>query len=184
VRNQFWEHQEQTIGAAFLTQCVVLKERTVKFDIWDTAGQERFASLAPMYYRGAAAAIVAYDITDPNTLECAKKWVNELKRNGSANVVIALVGNKCDMAHSTDNSRRSHNQVSKEEGKEYAKENDLLFMETSAKVGTNVCELFNALASDMPTQQEKEDIGKAACLNLSELEGSQEDKKSKRGCGC
>ena len=46
-------------------QCVVLKDRSVKFDIWDTAGQERFASLAPMYYRGAAAAIVAYDITDP-----------------------------------------------------------------------------------------------------------------------
>lgn len=55
--------QESTIGAAFFTQVLSLNEATVKFDIWDTAGQERYHSLAPMYYRGAAAAIVVYDIT-------------------------------------------------------------------------------------------------------------------------
>lgn len=55
--------QEPTIGAAFFTQIISLPEATVKFDIWDTAGQERYHSLAPMYYRGAAAAIVVYDIT-------------------------------------------------------------------------------------------------------------------------
>lgn len=57
--------QESTIGAAFLTQTVAVNETTVKFEIWDTAGQERYHSLAPMYYRGAAAAIVVYDITNP-----------------------------------------------------------------------------------------------------------------------
>lgn len=55
--------QESTIGAAFFTQVLSLNEATVKFDIWDTAGQERYHSLAPMYYRGAAAAVVVYDIT-------------------------------------------------------------------------------------------------------------------------
>lgn len=55
--------QEPTIGAAFFTQILSLAEATVKFDIWDTAGQERYHSLAPMYYRGAAAAIVVYDIS-------------------------------------------------------------------------------------------------------------------------
>jgi len=64
VRGQFFEYQESTIGAAFLTQTVALNETTVKFEIWDTAGQERYHSLAPMYYRGAAAAIVVYDITN------------------------------------------------------------------------------------------------------------------------
>ena len=63
VRGQFFEYQESTIGAAFLTQTVALNDTTVKFEIWDTAGQERYHSLAPMYYRGAAAAIVVYDIT-------------------------------------------------------------------------------------------------------------------------
>ena len=56
--------QEPTIGAAFLTQTVALDDATVKFEIWDTAGQERYRSLAPMYYRGASAAIVVYDITN------------------------------------------------------------------------------------------------------------------------
>lgn len=50
--------------AAFLTQTVCLDDIVVKFEIWDTAGQERYHSLAPMYYRGAQAAIVMYDITN------------------------------------------------------------------------------------------------------------------------
>lgn len=56
--------QESTIGAAFFSQTISLIEGTVKFDIWDTAGQERYHSLAPMYYRGAAAAVIVYDITN------------------------------------------------------------------------------------------------------------------------
>ncbi|KAA3490124.1 ras-related protein RHN1-like [Gossypium australe] len=67
VKGQFSDFQESTIGAAFFTQVLSLNEATVKFDIWDTAGQERYHSLAPMYYRGAAAAIVVYDITNSVT---------------------------------------------------------------------------------------------------------------------
>ncbi|KAK6914906.1 Small GTPase [Dillenia turbinata] len=63
VKGQFFDQQEPTIGAAFFTQILSLAEATIKFDIWDTAGQERYHSLAPMYYRGAAAALVVYDIT-------------------------------------------------------------------------------------------------------------------------
>lgn len=55
--------QEPTLGAAFFTQILSLSEAIVKFDIWDTAGQERYYSLAPIYYRGAAAAVVVYDIS-------------------------------------------------------------------------------------------------------------------------
>lgn len=55
--------QESTIGAAFFSQILAVNDATVKFEIWDTAGQERYHSLAPMYYRGAAAAIIVYDIT-------------------------------------------------------------------------------------------------------------------------
>lgn len=53
-----------SFSAAFLTQTVCLDDTTVKFEIWDTAGQERYHSLAPMYYRGAQAAIVVFDITN------------------------------------------------------------------------------------------------------------------------
>ncbi|KAI8536624.1 hypothetical protein RHMOL_Rhmol10G0272100 [Rhododendron molle] len=63
VKGQFFEFQESTIGAAFFSQTLAVGDETLKFEIWDTAGQERYHSLAPMYYRGAAAAIIVYDIT-------------------------------------------------------------------------------------------------------------------------
>lgn len=83
--------------AAFLTQKCNLPTRTIKFEIWDTAGQERFASLAPMYYRNAQAALVVYDITKASSLTKAQHWVAELQRQASPGIVIALVGNKADL---------------------------------------------------------------------------------------
>ncbi|KAF3777346.1 Ras-related protein [Nymphaea thermarum] len=97
VKGQFYEFQESTIGAAFFTQTVALEGRSVKFEIWDTAGQERYHSLAPMYYRGAAAAIVVYDITNPDSFDRAKKWVEELRQQGNPNMVVAFAGNKVDL---------------------------------------------------------------------------------------
>eukprot|EP00475_Leptophrys_vorax_P005527 TRINITY_DN13338_c0_g3_i1.p2 TRINITY_DN13338_c0_g3~~TRINITY_DN13338_c0_g3_i1.p2 ORF type:complete len:144 (+),score=9.47 TRINITY_DN13338_c0_g3_i1:273-704(+) len=83
VKGQFFEYQESTIGAAFLTQTVAVSDAVVKFEIWDTAGQERYHSLAPMYYRGAAAAIIVYDITSTDSFARARKWVQELQRQGN-----------------------------------------------------------------------------------------------------
>jgi len=97
VSNDFNDNTSPTIGAAFLTQKCRLENRIVKFEIWDTAGQERFHSLAPMYYRNAAAAVVVYDITKSASLEKAKAWVKELQRQANPNIVIALVGNKLDL---------------------------------------------------------------------------------------
>jgi small GTP-binding protein len=142
VKGQFHEYQESTIGAAFLTQTVNLDDTTVKFEIWDTAGQERYHSLAPMYYRGAQAAIVVYDITNQDTFARAKNWVRELQRQASPNIVIALAGNKVDLA-----SKRA---VDFEEAQEYAQDNGLLFMETSAKTAMNVNEIFLAIAKHLP----------------------------------
>lgn len=97
VRGQFVEFQESTIGAAFFSQTLAVNETTVKFEIWDTAGQERYHSLAPMYYRGAGAAIIVYDITNQDSFARAKKWAQELKAQGNPNMVIALAGNKADL---------------------------------------------------------------------------------------
>lgn len=88
-----------SVSAAFLTQKCSLPTRTIKFEIWDTAGQERFASLAPMYYRNAQAALVVYDVTKPSSLTKAKHWVAELQRQASPGIVIALVGNKLDLTN-------------------------------------------------------------------------------------
>merc|ERR1712048_1178334 len=145
VKGQFHEFQESTIGAAFLTQTVVLDDTTVKFEIWDTAGQERYHSLAPMYYRGAAAAIVAYDITNRDTFQRAKQWVKELQRQGNPNIVIALAGNKVDLS--------SKRKVEAEEAQAYADDNGIMFKETSAKTAHNVNELFVDIAKRLPKNQ-------------------------------
>ena len=80
VRNEFFEFQEPTIGAAFLGKTINANDKRYKFEIWDTAGQERYRSLAPMYYRGAKAAVIVYDITDEDTFKGAKTWVSEIKK--------------------------------------------------------------------------------------------------------
>jgi len=101
VSNEFQANKEPTIGAAFLTQKCRLEDRVLRYEIWDTAGQERFHSLAPMYYRNAQAAVVVYDLTKASTLDKAKSWVKELQRQGNPNIVIALAGNKLDLAASS-----------------------------------------------------------------------------------
>lgn len=138
VKGQFFDHQEPTIGAAFFTQILSLSEATVKFDIWDTAGQERYHSLAPMYYRGAAAAVVVYDISSTDTYTRAKKWVQELQRQGNLNLVMALVANKSDL--------EAKREVDIEEGEQFAQDNGMFYMETSAKTSQNVNELFHEIA--------------------------------------
>ncbi|KAL3579360.1 hypothetical protein D5086_020864 [Populus alba] len=79
VRGQFDPTSKVTIGASFLSQTIALQDSTtIKFDIWDTAGQERYAALAPLYYRGAAVAVIVYDITSPETFNKAQYWVKSV----------------------------------------------------------------------------------------------------------
>eukprot|EP00128_Syssomonas_multiformis_P001077 Colp12_sorted_trinity150504_noHs@25975 len=169
VKGQFHEYQESTIGAAFLTQTVCLDDTTVKFEIWDTAGQERYHSLAPMYYRTAQAAIVAYDVTNADTFGRAKTWVKELQRQASTNIVIALAGNKADLA--------ANRAVEYEEAQAYAEENGLLFMETSAKTAMNVNEIFLAIARKLPKNEQR-----TAGPNKVDLVRADDSKAQKSGC--
>ncbi|KAK9691653.1 hypothetical protein RND81_09G210100 [Saponaria officinalis] len=145
VKGQFLEFQESTIGAAFFSQTLAVNDATVKFEIWDTAGQERYHSLAPMYYRGAAAAIIVFDITNLDSFGRAKKWVQELQKQGNPNLVMVLAGNKADLEE-----RRS---VPAEEPRTYAEENGLFYMETSAKTAQNVNEIFYEIAKRLPRAQ-------------------------------
>ena len=95
-----------------------------------------------MYYRGAAAAVVVFDITKKDSFNGAKSWVKELQRRGDPNVVIALAGNKADM--------ESKRKVQTEEAQQYALDNDIIYLETSAKTSLNVKELFIAIGKYLP----------------------------------
>jgi|Transcript_87651 small GTP-binding protein len=164
VRGEFYEYQESTIGAAFLTQTVTVPphETEVKFEIWDTAGQERYRSLAPMYYRGAAAAIVVYDITSYDSFNRAKQWVKELQQRGDTNVVIALAGNKLDLV--------DKRQVDTAEAQAYAEDNGIIHVETSAKTNHNVTELFVNIGSKLPISRETTTAAGHIDLNSKKLD--------------
>jgi len=145
VRREFQPNQEATIGAAFLSRSMALSDGTVvKFEIWDTAGQERYRALAPMYYRGAAGAIVVYDITSSESLRKAANWISELQQNADPQTVVVLAGNKRDL--------ETLRQVPSADGEAIARQADLFFSEVSAKDGYHVDELFSSLGEQLLSQ--------------------------------
>jgi len=127
---------------------VTVDGNSVKFQVWDTAGQERYKSLVSMYYRGTKAAVLVYDITDLNSFKGVRRWTKEIREKGEGNVVVVLCGNKLDLG---EDSRK----VSTEEGKRFAEENGLMFIETSAKSGSNVNEMFKNIARRLPIEERK-----------------------------
>ncbi|GMM56704.1 Rab family GTPase [Maudiozyma humilis] len=163
VSDDFSENKEPTIGAAFLTQRVNINDHTVKFEIWDTAGQERFASLAPMYYRNAQAALVVYDVTKPQSFIKARHWVKELHEQASKNIIIALVGNKVDIVDENEEERK----VAREEAEKLAEEEGLLFFETSAKTGANINEVFMGIGEKIPLKGPEEEA-QGSGLNVTD----------------
>jgi len=118
---------------------VTIDGKSIKLQIWDTAGSESFQSITRSYYRGAAGALLVYDVTRRETFDHLTRWLEEARQNANANLVIMLIGNKIDLEH-----RRV---VTTEEGQKFATEHGLIFLETSAKTAHNVEEAFTATAA-------------------------------------
>lgn len=144
VNNKFYDYQEPTIGAAFLSYKIENNDYDIKLDMWDTAGQERYRSLAPMYYRGAAGAIIVYDITSVDSFNGAIKWINELKKR-APNCYILLVGNKSDLEDRRKVLQSTVNQ--------YIQENNLYHLLVSSKTGHNINKIFNHMVNNMNDQK-------------------------------
>ena len=174
VRDEFFEFQEPTIGAAFLTQTVTLDSATVKFEIWDTAGQERFRTITSAYYRGADGIVMVYDVTSRETFDHVSDWLNEVDKYANEGTCKLLVGNKSDM---------DGKQVEPSEAQEYAETLQIPCIETSAKSAENVEAAFVKMASELIKTREaaggkkggKKAGGKAATVSLG-------GKKSGSGC--
>ena len=119
-----------------------LEDRTVRLQLWDTAGQERFRSLIPSYIRDSSVAVVVYDISSLKSFQNTRKWVDDVRGERGADVIIVLVGNKTDLGDKRE--------VTQAMGEEEAKRCGALFVETSAKVGANVKALFRRIAQALP----------------------------------
>lgn len=144
VHNRFLVGPYQnTIGAAFVAKVMPVGSRTVTLGIWDTAGSERYEAMSRIYYRGAKAAIVCYDLTDRSSFQRAKFWVNELQ-NFEENCRIYLCGTKSDLLEE-DRRRR---EIDFHDVQDYADEIKAELFETSSKTGQNVDELFQKVAED------------------------------------
>ncbi|CAJ0589233.1 unnamed protein product [Cylicocyclus nassatus] len=133
---------QATIGIDFLSKTMYLEDRTVRLQLWDTAGQERFRSLIPSYIRDSTVAVVVYDITNANSFHQTSKWIDDVRTERGSDVIIMLVGNKTDLG--------DKRQVSTEEGQRKANELNVMFIETSAKAGYNVKQLFRRIAGALP----------------------------------
>ena len=95
--NSFNENFFNTIGVDFKIKTIQMDGQNIKLQIWDTAGQERFRTLTASYYRGAHGIIVVFDVTERETFENVRQWMQEIERFASDNVCRVLVGNKCDL---------------------------------------------------------------------------------------
>jgi len=128
---------QATIGIDFLSKKLSVDGEEVALQIWDTAGTERFRSLIPNYIRDLSAAVAAYDITSMASFDNIRSWINDIRQE-KENVLIVLCGNKTDLAE----KRR----VSYEQGLRLAEELGTMYIEASAKTGTNVKKLFRTIA--------------------------------------
>merc|ERR1712188_108651 len=97
TRNEFHLDSKSTIGVEFATRSIQHDGKIIKAQIWDTAGQERYRAFTSAYYRGAVGALLVYDISKRLTFENVDRWLTELRDHADTNIVIMLVGNKCDL---------------------------------------------------------------------------------------
>ncbi|XP_019634613.1 PREDICTED: ras-related protein Rab6-like [Branchiostoma belcheri] len=168
---------QATIGIDFLSKTMYLEDRTVRLQLWDTAGQERFRSLIPSYIRDSTVAVVVYDITNANSFHQTSKWIDDVRTERGSDVIIMLVGNKTDLS--------DKRQVSLEDGERKAKELNVMFIETSAKTGYNVKQLFRRVAAALPGMESSQDQkNKEDMIEVKLKDTPQEPQSQEGGCAC
>ena len=147
--NTFSPCTEATIGASYFSKIIYKENRRYNLNIWDTAGQEKYRCLVPLYYNNADAAIIVYDVTSPKSFNSAKEYVKELRDKTNVKVIL-FIGNKSDLL--------DERLVKYREARTYAEEEDLIFYETSAKLGINITEMLDKMIKKLPIPQKNDSI--------------------------
>ena len=141
---RFEQTHDVTIGVEFGTKIVSYDGTVYNIQVWDTAGQETYKAITKSYYRGAIGCLLVYDITNRETFEAVSKWLIDIRESNPENTNIILIGNKLDL--------EEYRQVSYEEGKQFADDNKIEFIETSAKTGKNVNSSFIKMVKNIDTK--------------------------------
>ncbi len=175
TRDEFNLESKSTIGVEFASRTVQTDGKVIKAQIWDTAGQERYRAITSAYYRGAVGALLVYDISKRLTYENVPRWLKELRDHADENIVIMLVGNKRDLRHMRA--------VTTDEAKEFAEQNHLFFIETSALDSTNVEAAFKRILSEIMQLLNRKDMEAAPALDANvgkpvDLNNQPKDKQS------
>lgn len=161
-----------TIGVDFKIKNISVYDKSIKLNIWDTAGQDRFRTITSAYYKGAQGVIIVYDVTDRQTFENIQNWRQEVKKNAGECVQVLMVGNKCDLQDSRA--------VSTKEAQDLADSLNMLYIETSAKTGERVEEVFTTLSKQIydALPENEKNIGKQGSQSLT----NQRQRQTQGGC--
>jgi small GTP-binding protein len=156
-----------TLAGQYVRIILRWQDLEARFAIWDTAGQEVYRSITPMYYRDAAWAVVVYDVTHRGTFEKVQDWISELKE-AVKNIVIIICGNKrdCELERC----------VTFAEGSELATKLNTGFIETSAKTGEGIDDLFELVVTQLG------DVNSDLIRMCQVIPGETEEKPLKLGC--
>lgn len=128
-----------TVGVDLKIKYINTGFEIVKCQIWDSAGQERFKTIINAYFRGANGILICYDITDESTFDNIRNWITKIEEYTDNKVIVFIVGLKTDL----ENKRI----ISYKKGKELADEYSYYFMEASAKINSNVDQVFRTMVS-------------------------------------
>ena len=171
-----FENTVQTIGVDVKNKYVIYENKKIQLELWDTAGQERFKGIAQNYFRAANGVILVFDITNKESFNKLKFWINEGKTNIGQDTELIIAENKIDL----EDSRA----VTKEAIKEFGKKTNLDIMPTSAKTGEGVNEIIQMLVKKLFSNK-KIGIVKADDISSGIVTVKREKtKKEKKGCNC
>ena len=134
--NIFQEELASTIGAEYISKDLFFNDQKLTLNIWDTSGQERYRSLSKIYFKNSHIIILVYDITSKESFnDIINFWYNYVTENLGNNLIYVIVANKSDLY--------LNEQVSHEEGENYAKKINAFYFETSAKNNEGINEMFS-----------------------------------------
>ena len=147
INNEFNEDIKCTINIDFFSKSIKIdKNLYTNLKIYDTAGQEKYRALIKQYYQGTDGIILVFDLTNENSFNKLKSWINEVSDN-TEKAQIILVGNKADLIE---------RKIDEETAENFAKQRDIKYIETSAKEGTNILLLFEELALDINKKKQND----------------------------